>query len=169
MFFKTKTLRSRVPHPLVRSEPEILGVRPDWRTMERVVPMGRSFFGWGTMTIRPAAFLYLAWLQRWVANENPCACNTRMTALEPRRLGMDGLLPHAGFAHRRKDTGRLTLKIKFHRLFQICHGFFPRGSETGNVHVEALGDKKFVLTVNDVVHLFHRLNLSATAEDCNHA
>jgi hypothetical protein len=31
-----------------------------------------------------------------------------------------------------------------------------------------LGDKKFVLPVNDVVHLFHRMNLSAKAENCNH-
>jgi len=63
----------------------------------------------------------------------------------------------------------LGLKIKFNRLLQIGHGFLPRGSEAGHVHVQALGDKKFVLPVNDVVHLFHRMNLSATAWNCNHA
>ena len=30
--------------------------------MERVVPMGSSFFGSGTMAMRPVACLYLAWL-----------------------------------------------------------------------------------------------------------
>jgi hypothetical protein len=55
----------------------------------------------------------------------------------------------------------LGLKIKFNRLLQIGHGFLPRGSEAGHVHVQTLGDKKFVLPVNDVVHLFHIMNLSA--------
>jgi hypothetical protein len=41
--------------------------------------------------------------------------------------------------------------------------------ETGHVDVQALGNKKFVLPVNDVVHLFHRMNLSVMAENCNHA
>jgi hypothetical protein len=63
----------------------------------------------------------------------------------------------------------LGLKIKFNRLLQIGHGFLPCGSEAGHVHVEALGDKKFVLPVNNVVHLFHRMNLSAMTENCNHA
>ena len=137
--------------------------------MGRVVPMGNSFFGWGTMAIRPVAFLYLAWLPRWVTNENPCSCNTRMTSLEPRRLGLNEFLPHARFTHERKVAGGLALKIKFNRLLQIGHGFLPRGPEAGYVHVQALGDKKFVLPVNDVVHLFHRMNLTALAENCNHA
>jgi len=63
----------------------------------------------------------------------------------------------------------LSLKIKFDRLLQIGHGFLPRRSEAGHVHVEALGDKKFVFPVNNVVHLFHRMNLPALAENCNHA
>ena len=63
----------------------------------------------------------------------------------------------------------LGLKIKFDRLLQIGHGFLPRGSEAGHVHVQALGDKKFVLPVNDVVHLFHRTNLAAKTKNCNHA
>lgn len=67
--------------------------------MERVVPMGSSFFGWGTMVMRPAAFLYFAWLPRWVTYENPCSSSTRMTSLEPRRLGMNEFLPHAGVTH----------------------------------------------------------------------
>src|SRR5208283_1003145 len=149
--------------------PKSCGVRPDWRTMERVVPMGNSFLGWGTMAIRPVAFLYLAWLPRWVMNENPCSSSTRMTSLEPRRLGMNEFLPHAGFTHGRKGAGSPAFKIKFNRLLQIGHGFLPRGSKTGHVHVEALGDEKFVLPVDDVVHLFHGMNVSARADNCNHA
>src|SRR5579859_1359199 len=118
--------------------------------------------------MRPAAFLYLAWLPRWVTNENPCSSSTRMTSLDPRRLGMNEFLPYAGITHRRKGTGSLTFKVKFDRLLQIGHGFLPRGSEARHVHVEALGDKKFVLPVNDVVHLFHTMNLSVQAENCNH-
>ena len=83
--------------------------------------------------------------------------------------GMNEFLPHTRFTHERKVAGGLALKIKFNRLLQIGHGFLPRGSEAGHVHVQALGNKKFVLPVNDVVHLFHNMNLSATAEDCNHA
>ena len=60
------------------------------------------------------------------------------------------------------------LKIKFDRFLQVGHGFLPRGAEAGHVHVEALGDEKFIFPVNDVVHLFHRMNLSAQAKNCNH-
>jgi hypothetical protein len=105
--------------------------------------------------------------------QNPKSCGVRpdwwTTSVELRRLGMNEFLPHAGIAHGRKDAGGLAFKIKFDRLLQICHGFLPRGSEAGHVHVQALGDKKLILPVNDVVHLFHRTNLSAKAENCNHA
>lgn len=43
-------------------KPKSFGVSPACRMMERVVPMGSSFFGCGTMALRPAALRYLVWL-----------------------------------------------------------------------------------------------------------
>src|SRR5258708_645529 len=34
---------------VANQKPKSCGIRPDWRMMERVVPMGSSFFGCGTM------------------------------------------------------------------------------------------------------------------------
>ncbi len=48
------------PRPLrFHQNPKSPGVNPDCRMIERVVPIGSSFFGWGTMTMRPAAFRHL--------------------------------------------------------------------------------------------------------------
>ena len=66
--------------------PKSCGVRPDCRMMERVVPMGSSYFGCGTMAMRPAAFLYLAWLPRWVTKPKPCYWSTRMTTRSSMRV-----------------------------------------------------------------------------------
>ena len=55
----------------MRSEPKILWCQAGLADDGAGGSNGQFLFGWGTMAIRPAAFLYLAWLPRWVTNENP--------------------------------------------------------------------------------------------------
>jgi hypothetical protein len=56
----------------IAQSPKSGGVSPACRMMERVVPMGSSFFGCGTMAMRPETFLYLAWLPRYATTPWPC-------------------------------------------------------------------------------------------------
>src|ERR1043166_1884149 len=141
----------------VSQNPKSSGVRPDWRMMERVVPIGSTFLGCGTMAMRPAAFLYLAWLPFWVAKEKPCCWSTRMTSEEPSRLGIHQFLPKRDFTDRGIGVAGLALEIELHRLFQIGHGLIPSSAEAGYVHVETLGDDELILPVEDVRDCLHRV------------
>src|SRR5690349_15557887 len=118
-------------------KPKSFGVRPACRMMERVVPMGSSFFGWGTMALRPVALRYLVWLPFWETKTKPCRSSTRMTSPDPSRLGIHHLLPHIEVGHGRVGRSRFALKIKFDGFLQVGHGFLTRCAEARNVHVEA--------------------------------
>src|SRR5690242_3659106 len=144
-------------------KPKSFGVRPACRMMERVVPMGSSFFGWGTMALRPVALRYLVWLPFWETKTKPCCSSTRMTSADPSRLGIHQLLPHVEVGHEGVGGIGFAFEVKFDSFFQVGHGLFAGGTETRNVHVETLADKEFVLAVNNVGHLFHWLNLAETS------
>src|SRR5438445_754459 len=98
--------------------------------MERVVPMGSSFLGWGTMAMRPTAFLYLQWLPFWETNWKPCSSRTRMTSPEPRRLGVHQLLADGCVSNRRVSVGAFAIEVEFDCLFEVGDRLFPRGAET---------------------------------------
>ena len=56
--------------------------------MDRRVPIGMSLRGCGTMTVRPAAFRYFAWLPRLETKEKPSAERMLMKAEEERRFAI---------------------------------------------------------------------------------
>src|SRR5436190_327161 len=103
--------------------------------IERVVPMGSSFFGWGTMAMRPVAFLYLQWLPRCTTKWKPCCSSMRMTSDEPRRLGIDQLLANGNIADRRICGVGFAFKVEFHSFLQAIHRFLTSRSETGDVYI----------------------------------
>lgn len=72
------------------------------------------------MAIRPAAFLYLAWLPFWEARKNPCAWSTRMTSEDPSRLGIHHLLADGYVADRSVGVAGLALKVKFHGSLRLA-------------------------------------------------
>ena len=137
------------------SEAEILRRQPGLRMMERVVPMGSSFFGWGTMAMRPAAFLYLAWLPFCVANKKPCCWSTRMTSAEPSRSGVHHLQADADVRDSGERRRCFTLEVKFDGLLEVGESLFAGGPEAGHIHVEALGDEKFIFPIHAIGHCFH--------------
>src|ERR1041384_1137687 len=103
-------------------KPKSFGVRPACRIMERVVPMGRSFFGCGTMALRPAVLRYLARLLFCETKAKPCCSSTRMISPEPRRLGIHQLLTHVEVADRSVGRVGFALEVEFNGLLEIRHG-----------------------------------------------
>ena len=80
--------------------------------IERVVPIGISFRGCGTIATRPAEFRNLQWLPFCATKANPCASRIRMMSVEPSRLGMNERFTDDSVAYRREVTLRGAVKIK---------------------------------------------------------
>jgi hypothetical protein len=123
---------------------------------------GSSFLGCGTMAIRPAAFLYLAWLPRWVTKKKPRSWSTRMTSVEPSRLGIHQLLADANVRDSDEQWRGFALKVKLNGLLEVCDGFLARGAETGHIHIEALRDVKLILSPSRA-RICRRITRSTTA------
>jgi len=103
--------------------------------MDRVVPIGISFRGCGTIATRPEGLRNLQWLPFCDTKANPCASRIRMISSEPSRLGMNERFSDDGIAYRREIASGCTLEIKLYGLAQIRNGFLTRCAEAGNVNV----------------------------------
>jgi len=66
------------------------------------------------------------------------------------RLGIHDLLANGNIADGYIGLVGFTLKVKFHRLLKIGDCFFARGTEAGNIHIEASSHEEFVLPINAV-------------------
>src|SRR6185369_492904 len=81
-----------------------------------------------------------------------------MISEEPRRLGIDHLLPNTDFADRSEGVTRFAIEVKLYCLFQIGDSLLTRGSKTGDIHVETLSDNELILAINAVGDRLHELN-----------
>src|SRR5947208_1592367 len=68
--------------------------------------------------------------------KKPCCWRTRMTSVEPSRLGIHHLLANRNFADRSIVAAGLAFKVEFDRLFQIGHGLVPGTAEAGHLDIE---------------------------------
>src|SRR5260221_14514236 len=99
------------------------------------------------MAMRPAAFLYLAWLPFWEAKKKPCSWSARMTSEELSRLGIDHFLADGDFTDWRVGVARLALEVKLHCFLQISDCLLAGTPKTGHLHVQALGHDELILAV----------------------
>jgi len=87
--------------------------RPDCRMMERKVPIGISFLGWGTITVL-LALRYFVWLPFLETNTKPFFSRILMIYFEAYKSDIDKCFSYHGFVDNRKSSGLFViLKIEF--------------------------------------------------------